>query len=252
MNAKLENGKKPSSSAVAKNLSAIAIGRYFGVSAINANSVLLELGWIKKGPKGWVTTELGESLGGTTSKVKNSDTTYVLWPGSVLRDRALVAKMPQEKAGMQEGRQDRAASGMTVTASDFIDRFIANTPDWRGKTFSNLRRIIHEADPEMVEEWKWMGAPVWSHAGIVCIGAILKDRVELSFVNGSTLPDPDRLFNAALNSKSGRSIEFHEGDKIDKPAIKALIQRAVDRNLAKAKPAKPCARNSAKAKSGDR
>ncbi|MBI2858483.1 MAG: DUF1801 domain-containing protein [Chloroflexi bacterium] len=125
-----------------------------------------------------------------------------------------------------------------MTASELIDRLIANTPDWRGKTLANLRKIIHDADSEIIEELKWMGAPVWSHAGIVCIGNVFKDRVQLIFVEGASLPDSAKLFNGGLGGNKRRVIDTYEGDKINEPALKALIHSAVDYNLAKAKPAK--------------
>ncbi len=127
--------------------------------------------------------------------------------------------------------------------SDPIDEMIAKTPDWRGPTLAKLRRIIHDADPEISEEVKWrrpsnpMGAPVWEHNGIVCIGGILKERVRLTLVAGASLPDPQKLFNAMLNGKS-RAIDIYEGDKLNETALKALIRSGVEHNLAKVKPAK--------------
>ncbi len=127
--------------------------------------------------------------------------------------------------------------------SELIDTLIANTPDWRGATFMKLRKIIHDADPEITEEVKWrrpsnpMGAPVFEHNGIVCIGGILKERVRLTFVAGVSLPDPQKLFNAMLEGKS-RAIDVYEGDKPNENALKALIRSGVEHNLAKVKPAK--------------
>ena len=123
--------------------------------------------------------------------------------------------------------------------SELIDGIIAKTPDWRGATLAELRRIVHEADPEITEEVKWrrpsnpMGAPVFEHNGIVCTGGILKGRVRLSFASGATLPDPQKLFNAALDGNKMRAIDVHEGDRIDEKALKALIRAAVDQNLAR-------------------
>jgi len=130
-----------------------------------------------------------------------------------------------------------------TTPSELIDDMIAKTPDWRGATLAKLRKIIHDADPEITEEVKArrpsnpMGAPVFEHGGIVCIGGILKERVRLTLVAGSSLPDPQKLFNAMLNGKS-RAIDFCEGDKINEPAVRAIVRSAVDRNLAKVRPAR--------------
>lgn len=123
--------------------------------------------------------------------------------------------------------------------TELIDEIIATTPDWRGAAFSNLRRIIHEADPDIVEEVKWrrptnpMGAPVFEHAGIVCTGALLKGRVRLSFASGANLPDPAGLFNAALEGNKMRAIDHYEGDQVDEDALKRLVRAAVEHNLAK-------------------
>ncbi len=131
--------------------------------------------------------------------------------------------------------------------SELIDEMIASTGDWRGATLAKLRQIIHDADPAITEEVKWrrpsnpMGVAVWEHNGMVGFGGILKERVRLTLVAGSTLPDPGKLFNAMLNGKS-RAIDFYEGDKMDEPALKALIKAAVQHNLAKAKPSKARAR----------
>ncbi len=128
---------------------------------------------------------------------------------------------------------------------DLIDYLIAKTPDWRGATFAKLRMIIRAADPEIIEELKWrrpsnpMGAPVWEHNGIVCVGNILKERVRLTFPSGASLPDSQKLFNARLDSKTARAIDVYEGDKINETAIGALIKSGVEHNLAKMKPLKP-------------
>jgi hypothetical protein len=125
-----------------------------------------------------------------------------------------------------------------------IDDLIAETPDWRGATFAKLRKIIHDSDPEITEELKWrrpsnpMGAPVWEHNGIVCVGNILKERVRLTFFAGASLPDPYKLFNARLDSSTARAIDFYEGDKLNETAIGALIISGVEYNLAKTRPAK--------------
>jgi len=126
--------------------------------------------------------------------------------------------------------------------SELIDEMTAKTPDWRGTTLAKLRKVIHAADPEIVEEVKWqrpgnpMGAAVWKHNGMVCLGVILKERVRLTMVAGANLPDPQKLFNAMLDGKS-RAIDIGEGDQVDEAALKAIVRAGVDHNMAKAKPA---------------
>jgi len=107
--------------------------------------------------------------------------------------------------------------------------------DWRGKTLAKVREIIHEADPEIVEEWKWMGTPVWSHGGIVCTGETYKNVVKMTFAKGAALKDPSGLFNSSLDGNARRAIDIHEGDKVDEAALKDLIRAAVALNL-KSKP----------------
>jgi len=130
------------------------------------------------------------------------------------------------------------------SATDLIDHLVAKTPDWRGATLAKLRRIIHDADPEIIEELKWrrpsspMGAPVWEHNGIVCIGNILKERVRLTLPAGASLPDPHKLFNARLESNKVRAIDVFEGEKLNVTALKALIRSGVKYNLTKVKSAK--------------
>lgn len=127
--------------------------------------------------------------------------------------------------------------------SELIDDMVAKTLDWRGTTLAELRGIIHDADPEITEEVKWkrpsnpMGAPVFEHNGIVCIANILKGRVRLTWGAGASLPDPEKLFNARLDSNTARAIDFYEGDTINESALKDLIRAGVERNLAKAKKA---------------
>ena len=122
-------------------------------------------------------------------------------------------------------------------ASKFIDERIADLGDWRGKTFARVRELIHDADPEIVEEVKWRGVPVFSHAGIVCTGETYKAAVKLTFAKGASLPDPARLFNSSLDGNVRRAIDIHEGDKLNEAAFKALIRAAVALNLnAKSKP----------------
>jgi hypothetical protein len=116
------------------------------------------------------------------------------------------------------------------SASDLISKRIAELADWRGKTLSRMRGLIREADPDVVEEWKWMGTPVWSHDGIICTGESYKSVVKLTFAKGASLKDPARLFNSSLDGKVRRAIDIHEGEEIDEPAFKALIRQAVALN----------------------
>jgi hypothetical protein len=128
--------------------------------------------------------------------------------------------------------------------AELIDEMIAKTPDWRGATLAKLRKLIHEADPEIAEEVKWrrpanpMGAPVFEHDGIVCIAGILKERVRLTLASGASLPDPKKLFNVMLEGNKVRAIDLYEGDKLNEAALKALIRSGVEHNQAKVKPAK--------------
>jgi hypothetical protein len=120
-------------------------------------------------------------------------------------------------------------------ASEQIDNLAAGLTDWRGRTFSEVRRIIREADPEIVEEWKWRGAPVWSHGGIVCVGNAFKDKVKLTFQEGASLSDPDGLFNNGLEGNKWRTIDYFKDDEVKELELKNLVRSAVDYNLAKAK-----------------
>ena len=123
------------------------------------------------------------------------------------------------------------------SASALIDEKIKELGDWRGKTLAKVREIIHQADPEIVEEWKWMGTPVFSHAGIVCTGETYKNHVKMTFAKGTALKDPARLFNSSLDGNVRRAIDIHEGEKIDEAALKDLIRTAVALNLmVKSKP----------------
>ncbi|WP_223643576.1 DUF1801 domain-containing protein [Corallococcus sp. EGB] len=119
----------------------------------------------------------------------------------------------------------------TDSASALIDQRIQDLGDWRGKTLAKVRALIHAADPDVVEEWKWMGTPVWSHDGILCTGESYKSAVKLTFLKGAALPDPAGLFNSSLDGNVRRAIDIHEGDKINEAAFKALIRAAVVLNL---------------------
>ena len=117
--------------------------------------------------------------------------------------------------------------------SERIDRLIAELNDWRGGELASVRKIIHAADPEIIEEWKWMGSPCWSHAGLIVVGNAHKDKVKLTFSQGARLPDPDKLFNAGLDGNQWRAIDLYEGDRINAPALKAMIRAAAAFNQAK-------------------
>ena len=117
------------------------------------------------------------------------------------------------------------------SASALIDEKIKELEDWRGKTLARVREIIHQADPEIVEEWKWRGTPVWSHGGIVCTGEAYKNVVKMTFAKGAALDDPSGLFNSSLGGKVRRAVDIHEGDKVDEAALKDLIRAAVVLNL---------------------
>jgi len=116
-----------------------------------------------------------------------------------------------------------------------IDARIEELADWRGETLARIRSLIKQADPDVVEEWKWRGVPVWSHAGILCTGETYRNAVKMTFARGASLEDPSRLFNASLEGNTRRAIDFHEGDRIDEKALKALIRAAVALNKAKAR-----------------
>jgi hypothetical protein len=120
-----------------------------------------------------------------------------------------------------------------MNPSELIDKYIAGLTDWRGEMLANLRKIIHEADPKIVEEWKWMGSPCFSHDGLICVANAHKDKVKLTFSQGASLLDSDKLFNAGLEGNKWRAIDLYEGDKINERSLKALINSAVAHNLAK-------------------
>ncbi len=138
-----------------------------------------------------------------------------------------------KKSGSTEGQ----------SASELIDKRIAELGDWRGETLSRMRKLIKEADPDVVEEWKWMGTPVWSHDGIICTGESYKSIVKLTFAKGASLKDPAKLFNSSLDGNARRAIDIHEGEEVDAGAFKALIRAAVALNTsggkARGRPADP-------------
>ncbi|MBR0874568.1 DUF1801 domain-containing protein [Bradyrhizobium tropiciagri] len=135
-----------------------------------------------------------------------------------------------------------------MTASERIDRMIEEIADWRGKTLASLRKSILAADPEIIEEWKWMGSPVWERDGIIAVGNAHKGKVKLTFMYGAKLPDPDKLFNAGFEGNERRAIDLFEGDKVNERALKAMIRAAIAFNQAKKKPAKKPATKPAAAK----
>ncbi len=134
--------------------------------------------------------------------------------------------MKKTKSGSEKGNAGE-------TPSRLIDARIKELGDWRGETLAQLRILIHEADPEVVEEWKWRGVPVWSHDGIICTGETYKNVVKTTFAKGASLEDPSELFNSSLEGNTRRAIDFRAGEKINERAFKALVRAAVARNLKK-------------------
>jgi hypothetical protein len=126
-----------------------------------------------------------------------------------------------------------------MNPSERIDQLIAEITDWRGKTFASIRKSILEADPEIIEEWKWMGSPVWSRDGMIAVANAHKGKVKLTFAHGASIPDPDKLFNAGLEGNARRAIDFFEGDKINARALKNLVRAAIDYNQIKLKKKAP-------------
>jgi hypothetical protein len=122
-----------------------------------------------------------------------------------------------------------------LSPSQLIDARIKELDDWRGTTLSRLRALVKEADPDVVEEWKWRGVPVWEHDGIICTGETYKSVVKLTFAKGAALKDPSKLFNSSLEGNTRRAIDFHEGEKINEKALKALFRAAITLNESKAK-----------------
>ena len=127
-------------------------------------------------------------------------------------------------------RQTAAESSTSKNASQRIEKKIASLADWRGERLAEIRELIHEADPEVVEDWKWMGTPVWSHAGMYVLANAHKDKVKLTFFHGAKLADPAKLFNAGLSGNKWRAIDFREEDKMKRTALKALLRAAIDYN----------------------
>lgn len=134
-----------------------------------------------------------------------------------------------------------------MTPSETIDQMIAGITDWRGETFAAMRKAILAADSQIVEEWKWMGSPVWSRDGMIAVANAHKGKVKLTFAHGASLPDPDKLFNASLEGNARRAIDFFEGDRINERALKNLVRAAIEHNQTKLKKNAP-ASNRAKAR----
>ncbi|HWH40293.1 MAG TPA: DUF1801 domain-containing protein [Usitatibacter sp.] len=130
---------------------------------------------------------------------------------------------------------EKGATPRGESPSDLIDARIRELGDWRGEMLARLRALIREADPDVVEEWKWRGVPVWSHDGIICTGETYKSVVKMTFAKGAALADPARLFNASLEGNTRRAIDVHEGEEIDAEALKALIRAAAALNTSKAR-----------------
>jgi hypothetical protein len=128
-----------------------------------------------------------------------------------------------------------------MTPSERIDKLIADLADWRGKTFASVRKSVLAADPEIIEEWKWMGSPVWSRDGMIAVANAHKKWVKLTFAHGASLPDPDKLFNAGLEGNMRRAIDFFEGDKVNERGLKNLVRAAIEHNQTKLKKNRPAA-----------
>ena len=129
----------------------------------------------------------------------------------------------------------KSGSQQSKSPSQLIDARIKELGDWRGKTLGRLRALVKEADPDVVEEWKWRGVPVWSHDGLICTGETYKSVVKMTFAKGAALDDPSGLFNSSLEGNTRRAIDFHEGDKINEKALKTLVRDAVALNKSRTK-----------------
>jgi hypothetical protein len=176
---------------------------------------------------------------------------FVVGPAASVRFAWRVSRKwaPERKLAAEHRRcDDLPAVGLRMRAamlsamnkagdspSQLIDARIGELGDWRGEMLARIRDLIKQADPEVVEEWKWRGVPVWEHAGIICTGETYKNVVKMTFAKGASLADPSGLFNSSLEGNTRRAIDFHEGDKIDEEALKALIRAAVDLNTGSAR-----------------
>ena len=148
--------------------------------------------------------------------------------------KASAAGKVKASAGGKRTVVKKSESQRSPSASQLIDGRIKELGDWRGRTLSRLRSLVKEADPEVIEEWKWRGVPVWSHAGLICTGETYKNVVKMTFAKGAALQDPSRLFNSSLEGNTRRAIDFHEGEQINEKALKTLVRAAVTLNKSKA------------------
>jgi hypothetical protein len=146
----------------------------------------------------------------------------------------MTTTMKKATTGMKKGKDHAKQAEGGDAPSQLIDARIEELGDWRGEMLARIRDLIKQADPDVVEEWKWRGVPVWSHGGIICTGETYKSVVKMTFAKGAALEDPSRLFNSSLEGNTRRAIDFHEGDKINEKALKALIRAAVALNTARA------------------
>jgi hypothetical protein len=153
-----------------------------------------------------------------------------------------LCRRDRPKKALQQNQSDEIGTrcrGDPMNPSERIDQLIATLMDWRGKTLASIRKTILKADPEILEEWKWMGSPVWSHNGIIAVANAHKEKVKLTFAHGAKILDPDKLFNAGLGGNAWRAIDLLEGDKINERALKTLIRAAVVYNQSKMKKKAP-------------
>jgi hypothetical protein len=152
------------------------------------------------------------------------------------KTRPVAAKGASKKAPKRAPKTSAKEGKGAASPSRLIDARIKELGDWRGETLARVRAVIKQADPEVVEEWKWRGVPVWEHAGIICTGETYKAAVKLTFAKGASLADPSGLFNSSLEGNTRRAIDLHEGDKINETALKALIRAAVALNTTQKRP----------------
>jgi hypothetical protein len=150
-----------------------------------------------------------------------------------------VTTIEEDEARMKTSNSNSKKAKTEEAPSALIDAKIKELNDWRGETLARIRMLIQQADPEVIEEWKWKGVPVWSHAGIICTGETYKNVVKMTFAKGASLKDPSGLFNSSLEGNTRRAIDLHEGEKIDEKALKALIREAVALNTSARATARP-------------
>lgn len=184
-----------------------------------------------------MTAERTNKSAGKTRATKKSATKAAAAKGETSKGAAKVKRptAPPSAAKRQKARAP-ATPSQGLSAAEHIARKIAELKDWRGELLKELRALIHEVDPEVVEDWKWMGTPVWSHDGMYANANALKDKVKLTFHHGAKLSDPHKLFNAGLEGNKWRAIDFFAGDKINRPALKALLRAAIHYNETHAVP----------------